>query len=258
MRNGTFCTTALLLLLFVTAFGCRKTEDNRDHAHGDSQHGGLIVAVGRDHYHAEIVFTTEGEFKLFTLGRDESQVIAIESQTIEAFCRNEESVASVPIELQPTPQSGDPAGKASCFTGKFPESLWNQPMIVVVPKITINGQRYRFDFYAGAEVMPAKVTDDEERKLYLTAGGLYTEADIQANGGKTASEKYASFSSAHDMHPKSGDRICPITNTKANPQCTWIVDGQTYQFCCPPCIDEFLKMAKSNPDAIRSAASYLK
>ena len=49
--------------------------------------------------------------------------------------------------------------------------------------------------------MPEKVTDAEERKLYLDPGGLYSEKDIRANGSMTASEKYANFRSDHDMPP---------------------------------------------------------
>ena len=105
--------------------------------------------------------------------------------------------------------------------------------------------------------MPAKVTNAKERELYLTAGGLYTDSDIQANGSKTASEKFRGFESVHDRNPRTGDRICPITQTKANPKCTWIINGEEYRFCCPPCVDEFLKVAKQQPDDIKPAAEYV-
>jgi YHS domain-containing protein len=105
--------------------------------------------------------------------------------------------------------------------------------------------------------MPRKVTDDAERQLYLTAGGKLTEADIKANGSQTASQKYRGFHSVHDMHPQSGELICPVTQTKANPKCTWIVGGKQYQFCCPPCIDEFVKLAKEHPEQIREPQDYV-
>ncbi len=106
--------------------------------------------------------------------------------------------------------------------------------------------------------MPQTVTADAVRDLYLTPKGLYTAADIAANGSATAAEKYRGFHSAHDFAPKPGDPICPITQTKANAQCTWIVGGRTYQFCCPPCIDEFMKLARESPEKIKGPAEYVK
>jgi hypothetical protein len=106
--------------------------------------------------------------------------------------------------------------------------------------------------------MPDRVAGDEESVLYLTAGGKYTQADIDANGRVTASTKFRGVKSLHDMSPQPGDKICPVTRTKANPKFTWIVDGQPYQFCCPPCVDEFVKTAKQSPDEIQPADRYVK
>lgn len=96
-----------------------------------------------------------------------------------------------------------------------------------------------------------------EKTLYLTPSGKYTEADILANGKMTRSQKFKEFIPAHNLQPKAGDFICPITLTKANPICTWIVGGKSYQFCCPPCIDEFLLMAKEQPEKIKDPSGYL-
>lgn len=97
---------------------------------------------------------------------------------------------------------------------------------------------------------------EEQRKLYLTPGGLYTQADVQANGSTTAAQKFAEFRANHDFSPRPGDRICPVTRTKANPACTWIIGGREYQFCCPPCIDEFLQLAKDSPEQVLPPAEY--
>ena len=59
-------------------------------------------------------------------------------------------------------------------------------------------------------------------------------------------------------HPKAGERICPITKTKANSKFTWVVDGKAYLFCCPPCVDEFLKTAKASSDPLAEPDSYVK
>lgn len=48
--------------------------------------------------------------------------------------------------------------------------------------------------------------------------------------------------------PQRGDKVCRISDTKANPRFTWVLGGQRYEFCCPPCIDEFLTLAKEHPE----------
>jgi hypothetical protein len=106
--------------------------------------------------------------------------------------------------------------------------------------------------------MPASMREDEERALYMSPGGKYTLVDIEANGGSVASRKYRGFQASHDYEPMPGDTLCPVTRTKANPSCTWTVDGKVYQFCCPPCVDEFVRLAKQHPDRIRAPEYYVK
>ena len=45
-----------------------------DHAHKPGMHGGIIVPIGRDSYHAEAVFEQGGTLRLFMLGADEGRV----------------------------------------------------------------------------------------------------------------------------------------------------------------------------------------
>lgn len=243
------------LELFLLATGCGSSEE---HGHQAGDHGGIIVPVGRDHFHAEALFTPEGELKLYVLGNDEAQVVDVESQTLEAYLRQPGDANSKSMKLEPTPQPGDAEGRTSVFTGTLPDDLAPETVLVVVPNISINEQRYRFSFTTTDPLMPQKITDEAERDLYLTAGGLYTETDIAANGSTTPSDKYSSFRSMHDSHPESGDFICPVTGTKANPACTWIVNGHEYQFCCPPCIDEFVTRAKEQPGQVKSPEEYVK
>ncbi|MBK9126249.1 MAG: hypothetical protein IPM13_00395 [Phycisphaerales bacterium] len=114
------------------------------------------------------------------------------------------------------------------------------------------------DHAGGDDAMPAGVDAAEERALYLTPGGIYTEADIKANGSVTAGEKFKGKMAKHDMKPKAGDKICPITMTKANPKFTWIIGGKTYEFCCPPCIDEYVLLAKTSPKEVLDPSEYVK
>lgn len=106
--------------------------------------------------------------------------------------------------------------------------------------------------------MPAGLADSEARELYLTPGGKYTDDDIKANGSVTADAKFKGVMSKHDFKPQAGDAICPITMTKVNPKFVWIIGGKSYQFCCPPCIDEFVLLAKKSPEQIEDPSFYVK
>ena len=106
--------------------------------------------------------------------------------------------------------------------------------------------------------MPATISEETERRLFQTPQGLYTTSDIAANGDELPSEKFRDFVPTHDFQPRAGDRLCPVTRTRGNPDCTWVVGGQRYEFCCPPCIAEFVQMAKQNPDVILPAEAYVK
>jgi hypothetical protein len=98
---------------------------------------------------------------------------------------------------------------------------------------------------------------EEQRRLYLTPGGRYTAADIRANGDTLPAEKFKGVLANHHLHPAVGDRICPITDTRANPRFAWIIGGRRYLFCCPPCIDEFVQRAKTAPGSIRLPEVYV-
>ena len=103
-----------------------------------------------------------------------------------------------------------------------------------------------------------RLSEEAERALYLVPGGRYTQADIIANGSLLPSLRYRGFQARHDFKPKPGEMLCPISRTKANAACTWIIDGQSYQFCCPPCIDELVRMAKDRPDELLAPSDYVK
>jgi hypothetical protein len=233
------------------------------HGHKPGTQGGFIVEIGRDNYHAEAVFEKDGVVRVYTLGKDEAKVEEVESQTLTAYAKPEGGTEAVEFLLRPDPRPDDGQGKTSRFAGALPRELWGRRLEVTVPTIRIAGERFRFAFASApagthAEDMPAKVADQEERQLYLTPGGKYTEADIKANGGVTASEKFKGVMAAHDLKPKAGDKLCPITLTKANPKFTWVVGGKPYEFCCPPCVDEFVKTAKETPAEIKGPEDYVK
>lgn len=237
--------------------------ENEEHGHKPGAHGGIIVSLGRDSYHVEAIVTKDGQLRLHTLGNDETRVIDVEIQQLLAYVKTPDGADSTSVEVKPSPQPGDAEGRASLFVAQLPEPLVAQSIDVTIPNITIGGERFRLGFTTkteshGAEAMPAKVANEAEKQLYFTPGGIYTQADIEANGNVTASQKFAGFQATHDLKPKVGDKICPVTLTKANPKCSWIVGGKTYEFCCPPCVDEFVGLAKSKPEEVKPPDQYVK
>jgi hypothetical protein len=233
------------------------------HAHKPGAHGGHLVGIdAADTYHAEAVFGADGVLRLYTLGKDESRVVEADAQPVTAYVKPLGGTQSEPLELKPAPQAGDAPGKASQFVAALPPALHGKPVEVTVLNIRFGGERFRFVVQSAdeghAEPMPAKVADAEEQELYLRPGGKYTKEDIAANGRMTASQKFAGLRSSHNADPKPGDRVCPITDTKTNPKFRWVVGGKAYEFCCPPCVDEFVKLAKEHPEEVKDPAAYVK
>jgi hypothetical protein len=279
-RTFTYLTLGVAVLALLIVAGCNNTPDNTpkavqppesqtrvvaagdQHAHKPGAHGGSIVEIGRDNYHAEAVFEKAGVIRVYVLGKDEAKVEEVESQTLTAYAKSEGGTEALEFTLRAVPRPDDTPGKTSQFIGTLPKDLWGKRVEVTVPTIRIADSRFRFAFaspeQAHSDGMPPKVADEEEQQLYLTPGGLYTAADVKANGNVTASEKFKGVMASHDMKPKPGDKICPITMTKANPKFTWIVNGKAYEFCCPPCVDEFVKTAKEHPEEIKEPGDYLK
>lgn len=248
----------------TSAPGIPSAEDDSltEHGHIPGAHGGIMVSLGRDSYHVEAVFEKGGVLRLYTLGKDETRVIDVEQQELRGFVKGVGDNEAQQFTIEPERQEGDAEGRTSQFAGKLPEGFAGKDLEITVPSIVISGERFRLGFESTAaqhdEGMPAKVSDDAERELYLVPGGIYTVADIAANGNVTASEKFKGKKSSHDMRPKPGDKICPVTMTKANPIFSWVIGGKTFEFCCPPCVDEFVRMAKESPDEIKAPEEYVK
>ncbi len=262
MRHLAFCAAlAAIIGCGQTPPAAKSKPTTGEHAHKPSAHGGIIVEVGDDNYHAEAVFEKGGSLKIYMYGSDETKVQEIEAQVLAAFAKADGDAEATAFELKPQPQTGDKAGMTSLFVGPLPKELVGKKLTVTIPIVKVGADRFRISFESQSVahgVMPDKKTDDAERALYLTAGGKYTDADIKANGGVTASVKFKGIKAEHDMKPTSGTKICPITMTKANPKFSWVIGGKTYEFCCPPCVDEFVQLAKDKPEALKDPEEYRK
>ncbi len=76
--------------------------DTEEHGHKDGQHGGIIVSLGRDSYHIEAVVASDGQIRLFTLGKDETRVIDdVESQTLKGFAKAEGDPQAQELSFEP-------------------------------------------------------------------------------------------------------------------------------------------------------------
>ncbi len=232
-----------------------------EHTHIAGAHGGMVIPIGSDSYHAEAVIEKDGQFRLLTLGADETRIQEVDVQDLKAYIKAAGEPDATPIEMKAVPQDGDVQGKTSQFVGQLPESAIGKAIDVTIPNLRIGNERFRIGFTTAVQQhssdMPTAVTGTEEQQLYFTPGGKYTQADIDANGKLSAGAKFRGFMSKHDMAPKAGDIICPVTFTKANPKIEWQVDGNKYLFCCPPCVDEFVRMAKEEPDSLKAPKDYV-
>jgi hypothetical protein len=269
-----FGAIVILSAVLVLMAGCGSKEQSpvaaigaRSHDAHDHEHAKGVKALGD--YHARIVVEQGGTLKLFMLGKDESKVASIEVQEIKGTLRAADAAEAVPITLQADPQLGDPAGKTSQFVGTVPESLRGQALIADF-RILIAGEAYRptFDSVPGASHaeghgMPKGVSrggaeiSQEERDLYLTPGGIYTATDIAANGNTVPSVRFQGLRWPHEDNLKPGDKLCPVTDNKADLRCEWVVNGKKYLFCCPPCLDKFITWAKEQPHKVKDPSAYV-
>lgn len=253
---------ALVLLIIslwlITRFGPSASVDAPRHPPGG--HGGVIVSLPGERLHVEALIEREGTLRLFLLGRDAARIVDVEEQSLTAHVTAGDRPSAV-IELVPDPQPGDAPGRTSRFVGQLPSPSPEGPLNISLAPLRIGRERYRVRLTWNADhpvpEMPQKIVDDAERELYLVPGGKYTRADILANGEQTASERYRGFQARHDVNPQPGDMLCPVTRTKANPDCTWIINGNAYRFCCPPCIDELVQLAKRQPEQLRPPEEFI-
>ena len=242
-----------------------KTVQNKpaegEHPHIPGAHGGIVIPIGSDSYHAEAVIEKDGQFRLLMLGADETRIQEVDVQPVKAYIKSAGETDATPIEMKAVPQEGDADGKTSQFVGLLPESAIGKAIDVTIPNLRIGTERFRVGFTTAVQQhdngMPAALSGSEEQKLYFTPGGKYTQADIDANGKLPAGAKFRGLMTKHDMAPMPGDFICPVTLTKANPKVEWQIDGKKYLFCCPPCVDEFVRMAKEEPDSLKAPGDYV-
>lgn len=237
----------------------------KEHEHqGEGPHHGILVEWGEDQYHAEVVFNhADKEVVVYLLDGEAKAAPTLEPAKISNITVNINNVTP-PFAIELAYDSKKSNAKGMAFEGRD-DRLAKATTIQGSVSGKVAGTPFTGDF-AGAghqekespEGGLTRVVGDNERNLYLTPGGLYTEADIRANGETVPSVKFRDIIWAHEEDLKPGDKICPITKNRAEDKCSWIIGGKTYEFCCPPCLDKFMLWAKKNPEKVKNPEDYVK
>jgi len=249
----TSCLCIGLLLVFAALPGCNRKapdktkEKENEHVHPESGPHGGPFAEWDDFYHAE--FTVDHSAKEVTVYILDDKVkkapkvdpAKITKVTLTVIGSKPE----IKIELKHDEKRTDEKGIA--FTGTHEQFSKSGEL-----KLNISGDVDNKHYSGDVTYKPAKTT-----QLFLTPSRIYTLADIKANGNTTPAEKFKGKVWAHEEDLKPGDKICPVTKNKADPECAWIVKGQRYEFCCPPCLDKFIGWAHNQPERIKDSKEYV-
>lgn len=255
----TSCLCIGAMLVFAALPGCNKGEpanvtdkdkkkDQPEHDHPDAgPHRGPLAEWGIEEYHAEFtVDTANKQVTIYILDDKAKAAPKIDAAKITNV--KVSIVGSKPlisVDLKHDAKLSDAKGIA--FIGTH-DHFAKAAEITLNISGKVDGKPYSNE----VNYKPLKST-----QLYLTPGGIYTSADIKANGNTTPAEKFKDKTWAHDDDLKPGDKFCPVTKNKADSECAWIVKGQRYEFCCPPCLDKFIGWAHSQPEKIKNPKEYV-
>jgi YHS domain-containing protein len=238
-------------------------------------HGGALQVLANNRYHVEAVREPSGRIRVFLFGASETEMYPITLGTLDAEVRAGTEEAR-PLTLTAKPQAGE-IGESSRFVGTLPPDLQTKPVALTITlpvaekihvvRFSAEELAPKSEAAGGGHDAPSEMPTPlassggltpEEKTLFLQPGGAYTVSDIAANGSAVPRIKFAGIMASHDMNPKPGDRLCPITRTRANRKFAWVIGGKTYQFCCPPCVEEFVKKAKEDSSALPAPETFVK
>ena len=130
-----------LIMIFASTFVLMAEEEKPPEAF----HGGIPRLVGDDI--VELVQdSAAGKFTIYLTGEDKKPYAA-EAKPLIAQVKVPGATALQTVTLQPVPQTGDPAGKASMFTGAD-AALAGKTGVTVILRIELDEKQQRVVFAA--------------------------------------------------------------------------------------------------------------
>jgi YHS domain-containing protein len=268
MRPAWF-TIPLTLVMGCGAGGPAPKENPAEppkvaHDHSkEGPHGGALAEWGDHEYHVEFkIDHSAGRATIYILDGEAKSARPIAAEQLTLTLK---LTSPVTVSLRPEPQPGDQAKSASRFVGTH-DALKQKQAFAGTVSAQVGAKRYSGDFteiphnsHPGEPAEPSAAQPTQrEKDLFLKPGGIYTQADIERNGSIVPSVKYRGVAFDHDDNLKPGDKICPVTVNKADEKCDWWVNGKQYLFCCPPCLEKFVRQAKESPEKIKEPSEYIK
>ncbi len=120
-------------------------EHAEEHAHDHGPHGGHVVELGGEDYHAEVVFdAATRKLTVYLLGADLKTPLPVEAENLAARLKIGEQTQE--FLLAAAPQEGEEGGKSSRFTqaeGSLPESIQDAEDLHGEVVVSFGGTQYR-------------------------------------------------------------------------------------------------------------------
>ena len=143
------CSLALLIMLGLATAGCgsKPAEQAAESGHEEHEHpsagphGGELIELGNEEYHAEIVH--ENEAVVYLLDGAAKSAVAIDAPEMVLNLSHDGKAEQ--FKLSPSRDAQDPQGKASRFTANDPELVADlkEGHAEVQLVVTINGTQFR-------------------------------------------------------------------------------------------------------------------
>lgn len=246
---------SFLALVVVIVIARRVFWSGSAHEHEIGPHGGIIVAINEDepHYHAEFVVENDGRIRLYLSGEKPEQIVQVKPHTLIARAKSAGEPEETSLLLRPAEIMTATPQNTSQFWGRMSPELMGKHLALEIKDLEIEDRKFAFVIKLPGASDPtgrSRVATDLERELVLKPRAGYTQADVDAAGGAIPSTKYKNLKPGHSMRAMRGDRLCPVSRIKADSRISWSVKGTTYQFCCSPCIVDFVSLAKDRPTEI--------
>ncbi|MCG8585727.1 MAG: hypothetical protein MI757_13555 [Pirellulales bacterium] len=187
--------TVLLIGVAIFFVGCTRSEapvgndervesDSDGHSHASDHHhhskqspdplyGGQVVAIGHTHrgsdhthYYVEVMPVVDDRLTFHVLSvnaKNEAEAFKVEAAKIDAYVDRLAENSDSAQEIVFSANHGDNGG--SEFVATIPEPLRaHSKFLVVVPKVTVRGERFHFSFTTSKPDAPTepKVTSESE------------------------------------------------------------------------------------------------